>query len=56
MFYSTAGGYTSFPGMGTTADPIGGGPGGYQGPPFSQGPRPGTKNRILDGVILGCDV
>ncbi|XP_046632339.1 synaptogyrin-1-like [Daphnia pulicaria] len=49
----SAGGYTSFPGMGTTADPIGGGmgggmgggaggAGGYQGPPFSSAARPGT--------------
>lgn len=51
----SAGGYTSFPGMGTTADPIGGGmgggmgggaggaggAGGYQGPPFSSAARPG---------------
>nr|SVE75726.1 EOG090X05CZ [Daphnia hispanica] len=40
----SAGGYTSFPGMGTTADPIGGGMGGggggYQGPPFSSAARP----------------
>nr|CAG4636979.1 EOG090X05CZ [Ceriodaphnia reticulata]SVE72908.1 EOG090X05CZ [Ceriodaphnia reticulata] len=41
----SAGGYTSFPGMGTTADPIGGGPGGYQGPPFSQGPRPASGRK-----------
>nr|CAH0100052.1 unnamed protein product [Daphnia galeata] len=53
----SAGGYTSFPGMGTAADPntiggaggmaggmggAGGGGGGYQGPPFSSAARPGT--------------
>jgi len=31
----SGGGYTSFPGMGTTSDPIGG----YQAPPFSGAPR-----------------
>nr|CAG4649751.1 EOG090X0FHR [Scapholeberis mucronata] len=48
----STGGYTSFPGMGTTADPIGGGvgvggpagPGGYQGPPFSSAARPGIAS------------
>jgi len=39
----SAGGYTSFPGVGTTADQVGaGGAGGYQGPPFSSAERPGT--------------
>nr|SVE81288.1 EOG090X05CZ [Daphnia magna] len=40
----STGGYTSFPGMGTTADPVGGSlagvGGGYQGPPFSSAARP----------------
>lgn len=55
-FLFSAGGYTSFPGMGTAADPntiggaggmaggmggAGGGGGGYQGPPFSSAARPG---------------
>nr|CAG4650550.1 EOG090X0FHR [Sida crystallina] len=34
----SGGGYTSFPGMGTTTDPIGG----YQAPPFSSAPRAGS--------------
>nr|CAG4642108.1 EOG090X0FHR [Eurycercus lamellatus] len=40
----STGGYTSFPGVGTTADPIGGGAGAYQqGPPFSSSAaRPGS--------------
>lgn len=55
--YRPAGGYTSFPGMGTTADPIGGGgpgaPGGYQGPPFSSGgARPGMKTDAYDPSLL----
>nr|CAG4643555.1 EOG090X0FHR [Ilyocryptus agilis] len=37
----STGGYTSFPGMGTTADPIGGSGGAYQGAPFSSSARPG---------------
>lgn len=36
--------------MGTTAEPIGGGPGGYQGPPFSSAARPGTKDYPLGDV------
>nr|CAG4646634.1 EOG090X0FHR [Macrothrix elegans] len=42
----STGGYTSFPGMGTTADPIGGGPAGYQAPPFSQAARPGKEKQV----------
>nr|CAG4639150.1 EOG090X05CZ [Daphnia magna] len=43
----STGGYTSFPGMGTTADPVGGSlagvGGGYQGPPFSSAARPAIR-------------
>jgi len=38
----SAGGYTSFPGVGTGTEQVGGGVGGYQGPPFSSAERPGT--------------
>lgn len=40
----STGGYTSFPGMGTTADPIGGGGAYQQGPPFASqtAGRPGS--------------
>ena len=45
-----AGGYTSFPGVGTTADQVGGGAGGYQGPPFSTAGNPGKR---IYGVATG---
>lgn len=43
LYCIIAGGYTSFPGVGTGTEQVGGGVGGYQGPPFSSAERPGKR-------------